>query len=110
MQIKMLLGAAAMLAVGIVQAQAGEVMSRYGTVTAVPMAAGTVVVRVKSVHGWSCEGLYARPDQPDAAVNFPLSCSDDVEGKALMSIENGRAALMFQRKDGSKGSAAITVY
>lgn len=110
MQTKMLLMAALSAAAFGMQAGAGEVVSPQGLISAVPIAADTVAVRVKSVHGWSCEGLYAAPDQPGAPVKFPLACSDDVKGKALMSIEGGRAALLFQREDGSKGTAAVSVY
>lgn len=110
MQTKTLLLAAVMAAAVSAQAGAGEVVSAQGLISAVPVAADRVAVRVKSVHGWSCEGLYGAPDRPGAPVKFPLDCSDDVKGKALMSIEGGRAALLFQREDGSKGTAAVTIY
>ena len=90
-------------------ATAGEVMSPdYGAVTyrPAPSGAGTLI-EVKSLHGWSCSGVYAPPARAGEAVDFPLDCSDDVKGKALMSVEDGRAAILFQRKDGSKGSAAF---
>ncbi len=92
-----------------VQAGAGEVASRTGTITAVPVSAHAVEVRVQSVHGWHCVGLFAKPAQEGEAVQFPLTCSDKVEARALMSVEDGRAALVFRRKDGNKGSAALTL-
>jgi hypothetical protein len=110
MQTRMLPIAALIVAAFSAQAGAGEVVSAQGLVSAIPVAADMVAVRVKSVHGWSCEGLYDEPERPGAAVKFPLDCSDDVKGKALMSIEGGRAALLFQREDGSKGTAAVTLY
>lgn len=90
---------------------AAEMVSKdYGAVTYRPAPTGPgLVVEVNSLHGWTCSGQYDPPARRGAAVDFPLTCSDEVEGKALMSIEDGRAALLFQRKDGSKGSAAFAV-
>jgi hypothetical protein len=87
---------------------AGELMSRWGAVQMVPSASGDgVQVRVESVHGWVCEGLYAHPAKAGAAVGFPLTCSDRVEGEALMSVEDGLAVMAFNRDDGTRGSAKL---
>lgn len=90
-------------------AGAGEIVAQnYGTVTHRPAPSGNgTVIEVTSAHGWACTGLYAAPSRAGDAVGFPLTCSDEVDGKALMSVEDGRAAILFQRKDGSKGSAAF---
>lgn len=96
------------LMVGMLVAMAGVTAAMAGdAVSARAVSADQVEVRVSSAFGWRCEGVFAHPERRGDAVRFPLSCSDDVEGKALMSIEGKRAALIFSREDGSKGSAAF---
>ena len=90
-----------MMAAGTGAALAGDAVSARA------VSPDQVEVRVSSAFGWRCEGIFAHPEQRGDAVRFPLACSDDVEGKALMSIEGKRAALIFSREDGSKGSAAF---
>jgi hypothetical protein len=76
--------------------------------TAGPVA-GSANVQVTSARGWQCQGQFL----PDAATGtptrFPLECSDDVKATALMQVnpEDGRAALLFSRKDGSSGQAVF---
>ncbi|MBD1203675.1 MAG: hypothetical protein H9533_06015 [Rhodobacteraceae bacterium] len=102
------LGAA--VALGIGPAGAAELVSRWGVVAMEPAASGAgLSVRVESVHGWVCEGHYAHPARDGAAVGFPLTCSDDVEGEALMSVEEGVAVMAFNRDDGTHGSAKLRV-
>lgn len=87
---------------------AGEVVSRWGVIAMVPDGTGAgLAVRVESVHGWVCEGRYAHPSRAGAAVGFPLTCSDEVEGEALMSVEAGIAVMAFNRDDGARGSAKL---
>ncbi|PLL10980.1 hypothetical protein C0V75_16885 [Tabrizicola sp. TH137] len=103
-----LLCAGAAFAAGVGPVAAGEVMSRWGAIAMVPAASGEgLEVRVESVHGWVCEGLYAHPSKAGAAVGFPLTCSDRVEGEALMSVEDGLAVMAFNRDDGTHGSAKL---
>lgn len=87
-----------------------ELVSRWGVVAMVPAASGAgLAVRVESVHGWVCEGHYAHPARDGAAVGFPLTCSDEVDGEALMSVEQGVAVMAFNRDDGTRGSAKLKV-
>ena len=89
---------------------AGELVSRWGVIAMVPDGTGAgLAVRVESVHGWVCEGRYAHPARAGAAVGFPLTCSDEVEGEALMSVEEGVAVMAFNRDDGARGSAKLRV-
>lgn len=91
-------------------AAATEIVSRWGVIAMVPDGTGAgLAVRVESVHGWVCEGRYATPSRSGAAVGFPLTCSDKVEGKALMSVEEGIAVMAFNRNDGTRGSAKLRV-
>ncbi|NGQ89920.1 hypothetical protein G5V65_03350 [Rhodobacter sp. HX-7-19] len=96
-----LMASIAMTVAGLGAALAGDAVSARA------VSSDQVEVRVSSAFGWHCEGLFAHPAQRGDAVRFPLACSDDVKGKALMSIEGKRAALIFSRADGSKGSAAF---
>lgn len=90
----------------------GPAVTRGETVLAVagPLP-GSSEVRVTSAKGWRCEGLYAPNPDRGGAVRFPMDCSDDVETTALMQVNpaDGRAALLFSRKDGSSGKAAFSV-
>jgi hypothetical protein len=98
----------AVVALGSGPAGAAELVSRWGVVAMEPAASGAgLSVRVESVHGWVCEGHYAHPARDGAAVGFPLTCSDDVEGEALMSVEEGVAVMAFNRNDGTHGSAKL---
>lgn len=98
----------AVVVAGLGPAAAGEMMSRWGAIKMEPVASGAgVQVRLESVYGWVCEGVYAHPAKAGAAVDFPLTCSDDVEGKALMSVEDGLAVMAFNREDGTRGSAKM---
>lgn len=102
------LGAA--IGAGVGPAVAAELVSRWGVVAMVPAASGAgLAVRVESVHGWVCEGHYAHPARDGAAVGFPLTCSDEVDGEALMSVEQGVAVMAFNRDDGTRGSAKLKV-
>lgn len=100
--------AVAMTAAVTGSAAAGEMVSRWGVVAMVPDGTGAgLAVRVESVHGWVCEGRYAHPSQAGAAVGFPLTCSDKVDGEALMAVEAGVAVMAFNRDDGARGSAKL---
>jgi len=91
-------------------AGATEVSSPSGMVRVHPAGEGRAVVTVTSRQmGWACRGEWAAPARNGDAVRFPLECSDAVAGKALMSVEDGRGALMFQRDDGANGSAAFVM-
>ena len=100
------LGAAVFAAAGA--AGAAELESRWGVVAMEPVATGSgVAVRVESKFGWVCEGVYSHPAKAGAAVRVPLTCSDEVEMKALMSVEDGIAVMAFNRNDGTRGSAKL---
>ncbi|WGV17666.1 hypothetical protein [Fuscovulum ytuae] len=89
-------------------AGAAELESRWGVVAMEPAASGAgVAVRLESVFGWVCEGVYDHPAREGAAVRVPLTCSDEVETKALMSVEDGIAVMAFNRTDGTRGSAKL---
>lgn len=106
-----LAGMAVALLAGAAAAQASDVASADGGVRVAKLAAdGSAVVEVSSAaDGWSCRGTYAAPSESGATVRFPLACNDDVTGDAMMSVdrETGRAALIFKREDGDRGSAAF---
>lgn len=91
--------------------QASDVVSADGGVRVSSLSSdGSAQVEVRSAaDGWSCRGVYAAPGQNGATVRFPLACTDDVTGDAMMSVdrETGRAALIFKREDGDRGSAAF---
>ena len=91
---------------------AAPVATRGETVlaTAGPVA-GSAAVQVTSAKGWQCEGLYAPTANGMAAVRFPMDCSDDVDTTALMRVNptDGRAALLFSRKDGTSGKATFAL-
>lgn len=91
---------------------AAPVATRGETVlaTAGPVA-GSAAVQVTSAKGWQCEGLYAPEADRMAAVRFPMDCSDDVDTTALMRVNpsDGRAALLFSRKDGTSGKATFAL-
>lgn len=78
--------------------------------TAGPIA-GSANVQVTSARGWHCQGQFLPDAAQGAPSRFPLECSDDVKATALMQVnpEDGRAALLFSRKDGSSGQAVFDV-
>lgn len=78
--------------------------------TAGPIA-GSADVQVTSARGWQCRGQFLPEAAKGAATRFPLDCSDDVKATALMQVnpEDGRAALLFSRKDGSSGKAVFDI-
>ena len=89
---------------------ATEVRSDDGGVRVARMLEnGSAVIEVRSADGWACEGTYAAPAQNKATVAFPLACNDRMSAEAMMSVDRqtGRAALIFKRKDGDRGSAAF---
>lgn len=90
-------------------AGAVEVASPSGVVRVHPEGEGRAVVTVTSRLGWACRGDWVAPAQDGDAVRFPLDCSDAVKGKAMMSVADGRGALMFLRDDGANGSAAFAM-
>ena len=99
------------LCVGAGAAFASDVMSADGGVRVAQKGAdGSALIEVKSAaDGWSCMGRYAAPAENGATVRFALKCDDAVTGDAMMSVdrETGRAALIFKREDGDRGSAAF---
>ena len=100
------LGAAVFVGAG--SAGAVELESRWGVVAMVPAASGAGLdVRVESRFGWVCRGVYDHPAKAGSAVPVPLTCSDEVEGKALMSVQDGIAVMAFNRDDGTRGSAKL---
>jgi hypothetical protein len=78
--------------------------------TAGPIA-GSADVQVTSARGWQCRGQFLPEAAKGAAMRFPLDCSDDVTATALMQVnpEDGRAAMLFSRKDGSSGQAVFAI-
>ncbi|MEY4872051.1 MAG: hypothetical protein RLZZ563_1381 [Pseudomonadota bacterium] len=91
---------------------AATVATRGETVlaTAGPVA-GSAAVQVTSAKGWQCEGLYKPSANRRDAVRFPMACSDAVDTTALMRVNpaDGRAALLFSRKDGTSGKATFAL-
>lgn len=89
---------------------AAPVATRGATVlaTAGPLA-GSAEVQVTSAKGWRCNGVYRPGPGQNDAVRFPMTCSDDVETTALMQVDpaDGRAAMLFSRKDGTSGRAVF---
>ncbi len=100
------------LVAGAGAGQASDVTSEDGAVRVARMGSdGSAVIHVSSRDGWSCEGSYAAPRKSGSMVRFPLQCSDAVKGEAIMSVdgETGRAAMVFDRDDGYRGSATFAM-
>lgn len=100
------------LVAGAGAVQASDVTSEDGAVRVARMGPdGSALIHVSSKDGWTCEVSYAAPGRDGSMVRFPLVCTDAVEGEAIMSVDGatGRAALVFDRDDGYRGSATFAM-
>lgn len=98
------------LSTGAGMAQASDVRGVDGAVRVAERAPdGSARIEVMSAEGWTCAGRYAAPRESGEMVRFDLNCDDAVEAKAIMSVDpaTGRAALVFDRDDGHRGSATF---
>ena len=67
---------------------------------------------ITSINGWSCQGILSKEQRNDitkSVVAVPLTCSNGVTGKSLVSVDRlkGEVDINFRLSNGKVGSVSI---